>query len=203
MSRGSTLTTLTLGCIAVLAFACSDSQPRTPIAPGTPADSAAKKPGEPGAASDRMLFQVRLAAVGDSHSAGVISLEIAGGSLTATVHAAGLQPDVHVPQHIHVNPTCSPGGGILISLDEKLSVAGENPGTGPLFPLSNSAGVVNYRASRSLSDLLTAVNTYSGAGLQTTEQLIAWLRLEERNGHMHAFEPPFPPMNCGEVRRIN
>jgi hypothetical protein len=132
-----------------------------------------------------------------------MSLEIVGGYLTATVHAAGLQPNVHVPQHIHVNPTCNPGGGILISLDEKLSVAGESPGTGPLFPLSNRAGVVNYYASRSLTDLLNAVNTYQGAGLQSTEELIAWLRLDERNGHMHAFEPPFPPMNCGEVRRIN
>ena len=202
MSRGSTLAALTLGCVALLAFGCSDSQPSTPVAPGTPG-TAAQKPGEPGAASDRMLFQARLAAVGDSHAAGVMSFEIVGGSLTATVHAAGLAPRQRIPQHIHVNPTCSPGGGILINLDDRLTVAGESPGVGERFPLANEGGVVNYRASRSLSDLLTAVNTYAGAGLQTTEQLIAWLRLDERNGHLHGFAPPFPAMTCGELERIN
>jgi hypothetical protein len=150
-----------------------------------------------------MLFQARLGAVGDSHAAGVMSFEIVGGSFTATVHAAGLEPLQRIPQHIHVNPTCSPGGGILINLDEKLTVAGESPGVGDLFPLANEGGVINYRASRSLSDLLTAVNTYSGAGLQTTDQLIAWLKLEDRNGHLHGYAPPFPAMTCGELERIN
>jgi len=64
--------------------------------------------------------------------------------------------------------------------------------------------VVNYRASRPLSELLIAVNTFSGAGLGTVEDLLAWLDLENRNGHMHvAFGPPFPAVNCGEIERIN
>ena len=183
MSRGSTLAALTLGCVALLAFGCSDSQPSTPVAPGTPG-TAAQKPGEPGAASDRMLFQARLAAVGDSHAAGVMSFEIVGGSLTATVHAAGLAPRQRIPQHIHVNPTCSPGGGILINLDENLTVAGEGPGVGTAYPLANQAGVVNYEASRPLSELLIAVNAFFGAGLGTVEDLLAWVDLENRNAHM-------------------
>jgi hypothetical protein len=151
-----------------------------------------------------MLFQVRLGAEGDSHATGVMLFEIVGGTFTATVHAAGLEPLQRIPQHIHVNPTCSPGGGVLINLDENLTIAGEGPGVGAAYPLANEGGVINYRASRSLSDLLTAVNTYAGAGLTTTEQLIAWLNLENRNGHMHvAFGPPFPAVNCGEVERIN
>jgi hypothetical protein len=207
MIRGNKSVMLALGWAMLLTVGCSETQQTAaPVAPSGPlgAGASGAKPGDPGSASDRMLFQVRLAAEGDSHATGVMQLEIVGGSLTATVHAAGLEPNQRIPQHIHVNPTCNPGGGILINLDRNLTVAGEGPGTGAAFPMANEGGVINYSASRSLTDLLAAVNQYSGAGLQNTAQLIAWLDLEDRNGHMHvAFGPPFPAVNCGEVERIN
>jgi hypothetical protein len=58
-----------------------------------------------------MLFQVRLRPEGDSRAVGVMLFEIVGGYFTARVHAAGLEPLQRIPQHIHLNPTCNPGGG--------------------------------------------------------------------------------------------
>ena len=163
-----------------------------------------KKPGEPGDAANRQFFQVRLGAEPGSHSNGVMQIEIVGGYITATVHAAGLMPNMNIPQHIHLNPTCSPGGGILLNLDANLTVPGEGTGVGAAYPVSNQAGVINYYASRSLTDLLGAVNTYQGAALASVDELIAWLNLEDRNGHMHvAVGPPYPAVNCGEVTRLN
>ena len=62
---------------------------------------------------------------------------------------------------------CASSGGILINLDANRTVAGEGSGTGAAFPLANEDGVINYQASRPLSELRTAVNTHFGAGLQT------------------------------------
>jgi hypothetical protein len=174
--------------------------------PLMPADqpSFTVKPGDPGAASDRVLYQVRLGATDPFRSQGVVLLEIVGGYLTVTVHAAGLDPSAHIPQHIHVNPTCNPGGGVLVNLDANLTVPTEGASTGAGYPLSNQAGVVNYYASRSLTDLLAAVNTYQGAGLASVEALLSWLNLDDRNVHMHVSSgPPFHVVNCGELERIN
>ena len=161
------------------------------------------QPGEPGAASDRMLFQVRLGALGESHSHGIVLIEIVGGYLAVSVHAAGLEPLQHIPQHIHVNPTCQVGGGVLINLDAGLTVPGEGAPIGAAFPVSNTGGVVNYSASRPLSELLQAVNTYLGAGLTSVDALVAWLDLENRNVHMHVPVAPFTPVNCGEIEQLN
>lgn len=191
---------LALACTCCVVFGCvqSDTDPVVPDA------RFMVKPGQPGDASDRLLFQIRLGSLDDSRSHGVVLLEIVGGYLTATVHAAGLVPLQHIPQHIHVNPTCDPGGGILINLDENLTVAGEAPGVGAAYPLSNPAGVVNYYASRPLTELLAAVNTHFGAGLSSAGTLLSWLDLGNRNVHMHVpFGPPFPAVNCGEVERRN
>lgn len=188
---------------ASLLLACAEHA-NDPVEPTDGALSFAKKPGDPGAASDRQLYQVRLGAEPGSRSHGVMMIEIVGGYITATVHAAGLAPDSNIPQHIHLNPTCNPGGGILLNLDAGLTIAGEGPGTGGAYPLSNQAGVVNYYAQRSLTDLMAAVNTFRGTNLSTVDDLLAWLNLEERNGHMHvAVGPPFPAVNCGEVERLN
>jgi hypothetical protein len=64
---------------------------------------------------------------------------------------------------------------------------------------------VNYEASRPLSELIAAVNAFfPAADVQTVEDLLAFLDLEDRNAHMHvAFGPPFPAVNCGEIERIN
>lgn len=161
-------------------------------------------PGAPGAARDRIFYKVKLAPLGDSRAVGVVLLDVVGGYLRARVHATGVEPGQHIPQHIHLNPGCNPGGGILLNLDATLAVAGEAPGTGAAYPVANQAGVVNYEATRSLVALRTAVNTWFGTSLQTDSDLLAFLDLEDRNAHMHvAFGPPFPAVNCGEVERIN
>ena len=200
-----------LNSIRALALACTGSvmvgctEPGADLAaPANRTPDFVAKPGDPGAASDRMLFQVQLGALGDTHSHGVVLIEIVGGYLTVSTHAAGLEPLQHIPQHIHLNPTCDPGGGILVNLDANLTVAGEGPGVGAAYPVSNNGGVVKYYARRSLSDLLQAVNTHFGAGLTSIEALLNWLDLENRNAHMHVpFGPPFPAVNCGEVLRLN
>jgi hypothetical protein len=192
-----------LACAAGVIVGCTepDLEP-TVRAPQPPSFTA--KPGDPGAASDRILYQVRLGALGDSRSHGVVLVEIVGGHITVSAHAAGLEPLQHIPQHIHLNPTCDPGGGILLNLDANLTVAGEGPGVGTAYPVANAGGVVDYYASRSLGDLLQAVNTFFGANLTSVEALLAWLDLDNRNAHMHvAFGPPFPAVNCGEIERLN
>ena len=180
------LLTLSLGCV-----------PDTPTVPRHEGLTARA------AAADRTLLLARLAAQGDSHSNGIVLIELVGGDLTVSLHASGLAPSHIIPQHIHLNPTCNPGGAILLNLDANLTVPGEGPGVGPAYPVSNGGGVVNYQARRSLTDLLAAVNTYQGAGLATVEALLAWLDLENRNTHMHTPDAPFPAVTCGAIDRIN
>lgn len=200
---GNSTRAIVLACAGPLLLGCTEPV-ADPVTPGDPRPVLARKPGEPGAAPDRMLYQARLGALGDSRSHGVMLIEIVGGQLAVTVHAAGLPASRHVPQHIHVNPTCTPGGGVLVNLDAGLTVAGEGPGVGTAYPMSNHAGVVNYYASRPLVDLLAAVNAHAGAGLTSVADLLDWLDLDARNAHMHvAHGPPFPAVNCGEVERIN
>ena len=188
-----------VGCAVLTTIGCSETRQTSPMAPASLSST------EAAAQSDRMLYQVRLAAQGDSHATGVVLIEVVGGELIVRVHAAGVEPSARIPQHIHLNPTCNPGGGILLNLDQNLTVAGEAPSTGANYPLANRGGVVNYEARRSLADLITAVQTrFPAAGVQTEDDLLAFLNLEERNAHMHvAFGPPFPAVNCGEVNRIN
>jgi hypothetical protein len=199
-----------LACAGLTMVGCSDRQQSQPLAPSAPpvssdAVGSAATPGEPGAASDRLLFQVRLRSEANSQAVGVMLFEVVGGYFTARVQAAGLEPLQRIPQHIHVNPTCNPGGGILLNLDQNLTVAGEGPGVGAAYPLANAGGVVKYESRRPLTDLITAVNVhFPAADVQTVDDLLAFLDLENRNAHMHvAFGPPFPAVNCGEIERIN
>ena len=204
MKTQSVTLTLLVASAAAAALAGCGEDAALPTEAVAPTATSAAKPGEPGAASDRMLFQVKLAPAGESTARGMLLLEIVGGHLTARLHANGVEPGHHIPQHIHVNAGCNPGGGILINLDANLTVAGEAPGVGAAYPVASHAGIMNYEASRPLSEILDAVNTYSAANLANVDELIAWLDLENRNAHMHvAFGPPYPAVNCGEVERIN
>lgn len=205
-TRVATLTVATLTVATLLVAACAD--PTTTSVSVADDASLNRKPGEPGAAADRMLYQVRLDNVGDSRSHGVILIEVVGGYLTVTAHASGLAPTTdpsqpqYVPQHIHLNPGCASGGGILLNLDANLTVPGEGSNIGSAYPTANRGGVMNYYASRSLDDLRQAVNQYRNLNLATTAELLAWLNLDERNAHMH-FTGPFHAVNCGEVTRLN
>ena len=192
---------LALALVGSLAAGCS-----APVADSlTPSDDAhlARKPGEPGSAADRQLYQVRLGAINDTRSHGVILLEVVGGDLAVTVHAAGLLPDERVPQHIHQMPTCAQPGPPLLNLDDALTFTWERPPVNEFFPTSNRAGVVNYYATRSLAGMRASVNQQLGLGLSSDAELLDWLNLEERNAHMHILAPPNTPRNCGEVERLN
>ena len=173
-----------VGCAVLTMIGCSE---KSPVAPGASA-----------------AFQVTLLPSAGSQASGIMRFEIVGGDFTAYVQAVGVEPGQRIPQHIHVNPTCSPGGGVLINLDQNLTVAGEAPGTGAAYPLADSTGYMNYRATRPVAELITAVNKFfPAANVQNVEGLIAFLDLEDRNAHMHvAFGPPFPAVNCGEIDRM-
>jgi hypothetical protein len=188
-----------------LAAAVACQPDASPVSPGdVTALGSQGKPGDPGAASERMFFQARLEPERGSRVRGIVQFEVVGGHFTAKLRATGLEPLQSVPQHIHVNPTCDPAGGILINLDSGLTVAGEGPGFGPAFPQANRGGVVQYRASRSLADLMDAANEFLDAGVETVDEFLAWLNLASRNVNVH--EPPPPPIpsvGCGEIRRVN
>jgi len=141
-------------------------------------------PGEPGAASDRLFYRVQLDPMGDHAARGMVFVEVVGGYLRVRTHGVRV----------------ADGGGILINLDENLTVAGEGPGVGAAYPLANEGGVLNYEATRSLEDLRAAVNQWYVQTLETDAELLDFLDLENRNVHMHvAFGPPYPAVNCGEL----
>lgn len=185
--------------------ACSDADE-----PFEPADQAAaiearSMPGDPGDARDRLFFKVNLRPFGeDSRSVGVALVDVVGGVLRVRIHATGIATGANIPQHIHQNVGCNPGGPIMINLDQGLTVPGESSNFGPAFPMANQAGVMNYEATRTLVDLRTAFNTYVGTSLTDDAELLAFLNLSERNIHMHLpVGPPFPAVTCGAMDEIN
>ena len=168
----------------------------------SPLDAAvsAGMPGDPGAASDRLFYQLQLDPLGASRARGTAFIDIVGGYIRVRTHGVGVEPGARIPQHIHRNPGCADGGAVLINLDANLTVAGEGPGVGEAYPRANDAGVLHYEATRSLADLRAAVNLRYAQALTTDPELLEFLNLEDRNIHMHvAFGPPFPAVNCGEV----
>ncbi len=201
-SRSFLLSGLAAGTIAVVAACAGDTTPTAPTAAAELAEG--RMPGDPGDASERLFYQVKLEPEGESRARGMLMIDVAGGELRVRVHANGVEPGAHIPQHIHLNSGCNPGGGILINLDANLTIPGEGPGVGAAYPVASDAGVVSYEATRSLADLRGAYATFAGLNFATDAELLAHLDLENRNGHMHvAFGPPFPAVNCGEVERIN
>jgi hypothetical protein len=185
--------------VLLLASGCDDGMVAPQAAATSKQPALARAPYQPGSASSRMLYQARLAPMNGSKDHGIVKIEIAGGYLVVSVHAEGLDPLQHIPQHIHVNPTCADGGSVLVSLNAHLTVLNEAPPIGDDFPVANRAGVVNYSASRSLTDLLAAANAYLGGNLSSVDELVDWLDLGNRNVHMHASTAPYTPMTCGAL----
>lgn len=166
--------------------------------PSSPEGIASAQDGSAG-----LRFQAKLAPTTPGQGHGVLQLEIADGQLTVKVRANGLEPRDTIPQHIHQSSTCGVvGDPILLNLDAGLTVAGEGPGVGPDYPTANAGGVIQYDASRSLADLIDAVNEFQSAGVSTVEQLLEWLDLEDRNMHTHQPVSPFTPVACGPIDRI-
>ena len=210
---------LTTALLAAALTACSD--PQRPFEPAVgdaghdashaatasgPAAAAAARsmPGEPGDARDRLFYKVNLQPVGEFGAVGVALVDVVGGVLRVRIHATHIATGANIPQHIHQNPGCNPGGAVLINLDAGLTVPGESPAFGGAFPTANQAGVMNYEATRSLADLRAALNTYVGTTLADDAELLAWLDLEDRNIHMHLpVGPPFPAVTCGPMELMN
>ena len=152
----------------------------------------------------RSLHKATLLPLEDSRAAGTAEIDVTGGYLRVRIHATGIEPSENIPQHIHRNPGCDPGGPVLVNLDARLSVPGEAQGVGAGYPVANRAGLLHYEASRALDDLRSALNTWGGATLDDTAELLAFLDLEDRSIHMHvAFGPPFSAVTCGGVDRIH
>lgn len=183
---------------------CGADTPTNPEAVLHEAPALAAMPGDPGAAAGRQFYKVNLRPLGDSLATGVALIDVVGGQLRVRIHATGVEPLEHIPQHIHLNPSCDPGGAVMVNLDAGLTVTGESQPVGAAFPVANRGGVMNYEATRSLESLRAAFNSFGGTALADTGELLEYLDLENRNVHMHvAFGPPFPAVNCGEVKRIN
>ena len=210
---------LTSALLLAALTACSD--PQRPFAPATaepghdaahaatepgpaPGIAARSMPGEPGDARDRLFYKVNLQPVGGYGAVGVALVDVVGGMLRVRIHATHIATGANIPQHIHQNPGCNPGGPVMINLDQGLTVQGESPNFGAAFPTANQAGVMNYEATRSLADLRAALNTYAGTTLADDAALLAWLDLENRNIHMHfPVGPPFPAVTCGGMDLMN
>jgi glucose/arabinose dehydrogenase len=155
--------------------------------------------GTPGpvAGPERELYRAKVEPEGGSRVRGTARFEIAHGLFSVSVRVNGLAANERIPQHIHVNPTCAPAGGILINLDEGLTVAGEGPPAGDAYPRANPGGVVVYDAQRPLDDLAAALDTHLGMTLDE-------LDFGERNVNFHEPLPePIPSQGCGEIERIN
>lgn len=190
------------GVLLFVAVAAGCEEESSPVdqdsVPSLAGDRPGEGPGPLGAArSGSEFYLATVAPEGDSRVRGTARFEIAGGKLTATVRLAGLTPNERIPQHVHVNPTCDPAGGILINLDEGLTVGEEGPGFGEAYPRANRGGVLRYQASRALDDLEAALMEHQELGLDELE-------LGSRNVNFHEpAPPPIPSEGCGEIRRIN
>ncbi len=150
------------------------------------------------------FYKVSLRPTGEARAEGTAFIDVVGGDLRVRVHATGVEPGRHIPQHIHMNRGCDPGGAVLLNLDAGLTVPGEGPGTGNTFPVASRIGVIDYEATRPLDELRSALVTRGASGLADTDALLAYLDLEDRNIHMHvAFGPPFPAVTCGGVEQIH
>ncbi|MGE5926191.1 MAG: hypothetical protein ACM357_02470 [Gemmatimonadota bacterium] len=150
------------------------------------------------------FYKASLVPTDTSRTDGAAFIDVVGGDLRVRVHATGVEPGQHIPQHLHANRGCDPGGPVLLNLDANLTVPGEAPGTGAAFPLASRGGVIDYEAARPLDELRSAIVTWGGPSLEDTDDLLAYLDLEDRNVHLHvAFGPPFPAVTCGGVEPIH
>jgi hypothetical protein len=150
------------------------------------------------------FYKASLVPTDTARTEGAAFIDVVGGDLRVRVHATGVEPGQHIPQHLHANRGCDPGGPVLLNLDSGLTVPGEAPGTGAAYPMASQAGVIDYEAARPLDELRSAIVAWGGPRLDDTDDLLEFLDLEDRNIHLHvAFGPPFPAITCGGVEPIH
>lgn len=108
--------------------------------------------------ADQEMYEARLEAVDGSGVSGTATVTIENEELTVTVAATGFDPNVPVPQHIHMNSSCDDAGGILLNLDDGLSAPNDGEPRGDAYPETNDQGSLRYEASRSIGDLSSALS---------------------------------------------
>lgn len=122
--------------------------------------------------ADQEMYEARLAAVGGSGVSGTATVTLEGDEVQVTVAATGVEPGTRVPMHIHMNATCEDAGGIFLNLDDGLSAAGEGEARGDAYPQASDEGQLRLEASRSLSELRTAMGQGAGDMLDLGNRVI-------------------------------
>lgn len=119
--------------------------------------------------ADQEMYEARLEAVDGSGVTGTATLTIEDEELTVTVAATGFDPNVPVPQHIHMNSSCEDAGGILLNLDDDLSAPNDGEPRGDAYPETNDQGSLRFEASRSIGDLRSALGDDNADDADTTD----------------------------------
>ncbi len=156
--RGLPAMTL-VGAAALMLAGCPAPAPENDL---PMADPAVEDPVEP---AGGQVYEARLTEVGGSGVTGTATVTMDAERIQVTVVASGLDANVRVPQHIHMNASCDQAGGILLNLDDQLSAANESAPRGDHYPQTDGDGELEYEASRSLDELETALLDQEGPGL--------------------------------------
>jgi hypothetical protein len=147
----SRLTVLAAVAAALAACPAPDPEPAPPVDEPDPA------------VEERVqVYEADLEEVGGSGVTGTATLAAGEGMVQVRIVAHGLRPEQRVPQHVHMNATCDPAGGILLNLDNDLSYPNEAAPRGDHYPAADGDGVLDFSASRSFEDLRHAAREYQG-----------------------------------------
>lgn len=136
------------------------------------------------------VYEARLEAVDGSGASGVATVTVQDDELQVTIAATGLDPETRYPVHIHMNASCDDAGGILLNLDDGLTVAGEGEPRGDSYAQTDDQGHLEYEASRSMDDLRAAMQEH---GAEQADSL----DLANRVVNLHS--PEMQPVACGPL----
>ncbi len=103
------------------------------------------------------MYEAQLEARAESGVEGTATFTVEDNELVVTIAATGLDPSTQVPQHIHMNATCDDAGGIVLNLDDQLSLPNDGDPRGEAYPQSDAQGALRYEARRSVGELRMAL----------------------------------------------
>lgn len=154
------------------------------------------------------MYEARLEAVDGSGVSGTATVTVEGDEVQVTVAATGLEPGTRVPMHIHMNATCDDAGGIFLNLDDGLSAPGEGEARGDAYPEASEEGALRLEASRSLTELRTAMGQGAEAataeadtGRTQTGMSMDMLELGNRVINLHGAD--MQAISCGALERMD
>lgn len=182
-----------LTAVAATALALGGCEMEEPE-PGTQADTMAQQPAttQQTGQQPQAIYEARLQALQGSGVSGTAVLTQRNDQLEVTVAATGLDPSTRVPQHIHLNASCDNSGGILLNLDQDLSLPDQGQPQGEAYPQTDDQGRLQYTASRSLQELRTGLTGSGGASADS-------LDLANRVVKLH--DPDMQSISCGPLDR--